>query len=243
MNINDRVTPAYRPQELPIAPDTDRPSPDFSVYTDQLLTGLAWLSAHSRQVGDNAMSNEAVSSEEIGVVLNGLFASGEAKRQAQFRLWADTPACRDSVVAIQRGNLEEFYFRLIYPFKQVVDGLLQSSLPGQRRAHFLLSNYDFVRSHFRRIIETHDGFTCCADKTRAILSRLLAFYITEKPIVFDPQEAYTYHHPKTVFTTHKAIVEFFEALFHLHAGNPDPYLTALMKVAAATEAVGGKEQG
>jgi hypothetical protein len=179
------------------------------------------------------MSNEASSSEDIGIVLRGLAAAGVAERQAQYRLWADTPACRDAVLAIQSGKIEDFHFRIISPFKKVVEGLLQSTLPNQSRAHFLLMHYDFVRAHFRRIVESRDGFGCCADKTRAILSRLLAFYVSGKTITFDPEEEYTFHHPKTVFTTQEAIVEFFESLHHLYSGNPAPYLKALKNITSS----------
>ena len=173
------------------------------------------------------MSNEAISAEDIGIVLSGFLAAGEAERQAKYQQWANTPACKSALEAIQKGRLEEFHFHLIYPFKQVVSGLLESSLPGKRCAHFLLTHYDFARSHFRRIIEKRDGFACCADKTRAILSRLLAFYVSGKTIIFDPQEQYTFHHPQNVFTRHEEIVEFFEALYRLHAGDPSEYLIAL----------------
>jgi hypothetical protein len=181
------------------------------------------------------MNDGTLSPENLAIVLNGLLSSGDAERQATYRQWADTPACRGAVSAIQNCKLDEFYFSLIYPFKQLVNGLLQDTVPGQRSAHFLLMHYDFVRAQFRRIIEMREGFACCADKTRTILSRLLAFYISGKPIAFDPQEAYTYHHPRTVFTTHEAILEFFEALCHLHAGNPVPYLEAIKNLAGSSQ--------
>jgi hypothetical protein len=188
------------------------------------------------------MSDDTLSSEDLGIVLNGLLSAGDAERQTQYRRWADTPACRDAVLAIHNCKLDEFYFSLIYPFKQLVNGLLQDTVPGQRSAHFLLTHYDFVRAQFRRIIETREGFACCADKTRAILSRLLAFYVSGKPISFDPQEEYTFHHPKTVFTTHEAIMEFFEALRHLHASNPVPYLEALKNLTGPSQEPGSTEK-
>lgn len=173
------------------------------------------------------MSNEPIKQEDIRIVLSGILASGDAERKAIYEQWADTPAARDAIAAIEKRNPERFYFSLTYPFKQVVDGLLNEAIPGQRKAHFLLTQHEFVRAHFRRIIEMKDGFACCADKTRAILSRLLAFYVTGKEIVFDPAEEYTFHHPKQVFTSHEAIVGFLDALYSLYHGVPGPYLEAL----------------
>jgi hypothetical protein len=190
------------------------------------------------------MSNEASVSEDIGIVLSCLAAAGDAERLAQYQLWADTPACRDAVAAIQSGKCEDFHLRLIYPFEQLVEGLLRSALPGRGRgrARFLLIHYDFFRAHFRRIIESYDGFACCADKTRTILTRLLAFHISGRRIAFNASEKYTFHHPKNVFTTHEAIVEFFESLYQLYAGSPAPYLAALKNIAcSATGTDGGAD--
>lgn len=188
------------------------------------------------------MSNDASTSEDIRIVLSGLMAAGDAERQAQYRLWADQPACKDAVLAIQNGRVEEFHFRLIYPFKKMVAGLLQTTLPDLHRAHFLLTQYDFVRAHFRRMVETYEGHACCADKTGAILSRLFAFYVSGTPIAFDPEAEYTFHHPKIIFTTHDGIVEFFEALYHLYSGSPAPYLTALKNITCSVTRVDGNAQ-
>ena len=176
------------------------------------------------------MSDQPITQESLRIVLSGLLASGDAERQALYKQWADTPACRDAMTAIENLSPEKFYFSLLYPFNQLVNGLVEQAIPGQRKAHFLLTQFEFVRAHFRRIIEARDGFACCADKTRAVLSRLLAFYISGKEIVFDLNEKYTFHHPTNIFTTHDAIVEFFEALYRLHSGMPDLYLAALKKI-------------
>jgi hypothetical protein len=176
------------------------------------------------------MSNETSASEDIGIVLRGLAAAGTAEQQAQYRLWANTPACKDAVAAVLRGSLEDFHFRLLYPFEKMVAGLLETTLPHQSRAHFLLMHYDFVKAHFRQLVETYDGFGCCADKTRAILSRLLVYCVSGEKITFDPEAEYTFHHPKNVFTTHEATVELFEALYQLHSGRPTLYLKALVNI-------------
>ena len=103
----------------------------------------------------------------------------------------------------------------------------QTVLPGKRETHFILRQYRFLNLHFKKIIQRREGFGCSGDKSRAILDRLLQYYLTGKEVVFNSGERYTFGHPTTVFTTHREIVEFFEGLYSLYYGNPELYLKAL----------------
>ena len=127
----------------------------------------------------------------------------------------------------RNGQPERFLYALSYPLERVVDGLLQTVLPGKREAHFILKQYQFLNVHFQKVIQRRDGFCCSGDKSRTILDRLLQYYLTGKEVAFDPGEQYTFGHPTTVFTAHREIVEFFEGLYALYYGNPELYLKAL----------------
>ncbi|MHB1630686.1 MAG: hypothetical protein ACYCQL_00530 [Acidithiobacillus sp.] len=137
---------------------------------------------------------------------------------------------QDAQAFAREGQPERFRYALIYPLERVVDGLLQTVLPGKREAHFILKQYQFLKVHFQKVIQRRDGFGCSGDKSRTILDRLLQYYLTGKEVVFDPGEQYTFGHPTTVFTTHREIVEFFEGLYALYYGNPELYLGALKNV-------------
>ncbi|MDA8151509.1 MAG: hypothetical protein M0003_02140 [Acidithiobacillus sp.] len=134
---------------------------------------------------------------------------------------------QDAQTFVRDGQPERFRYALQYPLERVVDGLLQTAIPGKREAQFILRQYSFLNSHFQKIIERQEGVGCCADKSRTILHRLLQYYLTGTEVVFDPNEEYTFDHPTTVFTNHQEIVTFFEGLRSLYYGNPEGYLKAL----------------
>ena len=160
-------------------------------------------------------------------VITEILGNVDSDKMALFASIQNHPLLQEAQAFARNGQPERFLYALPYPLERVVDGLLQTVLPGKREAHFILRQYRFLNLHFQKIIQRREGFGCCADKSRTILHRLLQYYQTGNEIVFDSNEEYTFGHPTTVFTTHREIVEFFEGLYGLYYGNPEGYLKAL----------------
>ena len=134
-----------------------------------------------------------------------------------------------AVTSARKGDYEQFYFGLLYPFGQMIDGLLED-VTHSPEARFLLKNSRFVESHFQRLIEEREGATCSADKSRTIMRVLLRFYMTGEEIQFSYDQKFTYHLPKTVFTTHDDIVGYFMSLYSLYYGQPAAYIGILANI-------------
>ena len=164
---------------------------------------------------------------QIQDVITAMLDNADKDKMALFASLQDNPLLQDAQSFARNGQPERFRYALPYPLERVVDGLLQTVLTGKREAHFILKQYQFLNANFQKVIERREGMSCCADKSRTILNRLLQYYLTGKEVVFDPSVQYTFGHPTTVFTTHREIVEFFEGLYGLYSGNPEGYLKAL----------------
>ena len=124
-------------------------------------------------------------------------------------------------------NYEEFYFAVIYPFEQMLDGFVRSEISDNGDAVFLMTNSQFVESHFEGIVKNKEGFSCCADKSRTIMKMLIKFYSTGEKIEFDYDAEYTFHLPKTVFKTHDQIIDFYKGVKDLFYGSSQKYLKSL----------------
>jgi hypothetical protein len=170
------------------------------------------------------------STAQIQEVITAILGSADQDKMALFAAIQDHPLLQDAQTFARDGQAERFLYALPYPLERVVDGLLQTVLPEKLEAHFILKQYRFLNAHFQRIIQDREGLSCCGDKSRTILDRLLQYFLTGKEVVFDPGEQYTFGHPTVVFTTHQEIVTFFEGLYGLYYGNPDLYVTALKNV-------------
>lgn len=125
------------------------------------------------------------------------------------------------------NDIDEFYFGLVYPHDQFLHGLIMSEISIDKDVAFILKHSQFIDSHFLYWIEKTEGSACCADKSRNILRQLVNFYKTGERIEFDYTQEYTFHLPKSNFTTHEIIIEFYEGLKGLNYGNPTKYLSAL----------------
>lgn len=176
---------------------------------------------------DNSVSS-------IKSVLSGLLAGINADNEKAYRELAETDIMKLARQKVEEGDPEDFYYGLLYPMEQVVEGLLESVLPQNDKAQFIFKHFDFVEQHVKTVIVRFEGSPCSADKASAVIRRLLGFYLKGHPVVFDPDEEYTYHHPKKVLTTHGEIVEFFEAIQRLYYGDGDAYFKAVAKMMIAT---------
>jgi hypothetical protein len=170
------------------------------------------------------------SATPIQDVITAVLDNVDQDKVALFASIQDHPMLQEAQAFARDGQPERFLYALPYPLERVVDGLLQTVLPGKREAQFIMWQYRFLNTHFQKIIQRREGFGCSGDKSRTILDRLLQYYLTGKEVAFDPGEQYTFGHPTTVFTAHREIVEFFEGLYALYYGNPELYLGALKNV-------------
>lgn len=163
-------------------------------------------------------------------VLSGLLASIHEEQVSSFQEIANNPAVEKALNAIAARELDAFYFALPYPVSQTIEGLLRVAIPTSDCARFIFLHSNFIESHFQKLIVTYEGGACCADKSRTILRRLLAFYLKGERISFDWTQQYTYHYPKTIFTNHEDIVGFFEALRKLYYGNAPDYIAIYTRI-------------
>lgn len=164
-------------------------------------------------------------SEVLHAFLQGLSQriDGDSQR-ALDRLPADDPLrvqVGRAIEAIQHHNLDAFFQVWEYPHQKMTRAILQTVLPGHYSARFLLTEYKYVETNFRSVIQNREGMMCCADKSRTILSRLLRYFISGEEITFNMEDPYTFSYPTKVFTTHDSVVSFFEKLQSIHHGSFD----------------------
>ena len=132
-------------------------------------------------------------------------------------------------------DIEEFYFGLIYPFEQFLQGLIQCEISRNREVQFLILHSQFVERQFNKLFVDVEGSACSADKSRTIIRRLFLWLNEGKRIEWDYKGEYTFHLPKKIFTTHDEIVEFYKGIENLYYGNYKLYLEALKKILSKIE--------
>lgn len=158
-------------------------------------------------------------------VLDGI---SDTNSQA-FKYLANDPIIKTAVERVSAGDVDGFHFSLGYSFEQFVDGLLQSQLGNNQAAKFLFLRAGFIEAQFTALIEAHDGFTCCADKSNFLISGLANFFMTGKEIEFDRTQKYTYHLPVKVLSSHAEVVEFFLAVRLLYCGDSQKFVEVVMR--------------
>lgn len=127
-------------------------------------------------------------------------------------------------------SYEEFFYAVLYPFDKFVEGLIRSEICNNDDIIFIYKNSNFIEHHFDMVIESREGGCCCADKSRTIIRSLIRHFRTDTEIVFDYGQEYTYQLPETVFTKHRDIVSFYEAIKALYYGNSIEYLKCLKEI-------------
>lgn len=127
-------------------------------------------------------------------------------------------------------SLDDFYFRVIYPHKQYISGLIKVEISTNPNIEYILQNLQYIENHFVYWIEKKEGSSCCYDKTKHILKQLYCFYKDGTKIEFDYSQEYTYHLPKEIFKSHEEIIEFYEGIRDLSCGNPEKYLKIIHKL-------------
>ena len=162
--------------------------------------------------------------DKIKEVLNGMF---DNIGKEQIELYQ---SLIDKKCPVNITNIEEFYFRLIYPFNEYISGLIKSEISTNCDVVFIIQNYFFIENHFINLIKIVEGSVCSSDKSRTILRCLFDFYKNGNKIKFNYNQEYTFHLPKLIFKTHENIIEFYEAIKNLYYGNNEKYLKVLLNL-------------
>lgn len=174
--------------------------------------------------GMNQMQNE------VANVIEGMLASSNMEADQAYGLIKDSDALARIKQSIHEMNPGHFHSYMTYPVERVTCAMLRAEGVAEPKAVFLLTHYRFVEVHFKQLIDKFEGMACCSDRSRTIVRRLLRFLMTGERIEFDYSGKYTFHLPVKIFKTHEAILEYFEALLHLHSGRPELYLLVLFKM-------------
>lgn len=165
-------------------------------------------------------------SDDIKFVLEGMLSGIDSKNKQNYA--SVEPLMEAAVESIKENDLDKFFFSLIYPINNVIEGLLAKEAPPE--AEFLFANSRFIENHFKDLFVKFEGSACCADKSRTIMRRLAKSFQTGEEIVFDYTQEYTYHLPTKIFKTHIQIMNFYKALNDLYYGNHDLYLTEIANI-------------
>ena len=104
-----------------------------------------------------------INQPDISTVLTAIFNGVEEESKASFELVASIPSVKRAVDCVRNGNCTGFYFALMYPISNMVNGLLAKELPNSPDAQFLLKNSRFIENHFKKLIEKLEGSACCAE--------------------------------------------------------------------------------
>lgn len=175
-----------------------------------------------------------LATDSIKAVLCGIFDAAEADAVSLADAVRHTPVAEQALSHVQNFDLDGFYFSLVYPLDQMIEGLLVPEVPSAD-ARWLLRHYGFVENHFCSVIRAREGSPCSADKARFLLSSLLRFFLTGAEIQINYEQQYTYHLPRVVFTTHADTLAFYRALQSLHVGDVTPYLTYMLTYGVCKE--------
>lgn len=127
-------------------------------------------------------------------------------------------------------NYNDFYRQLIRPAEKYWSGFIRTEIGKNKDLDFFLIHSSFIEQNFKFWIVNKEGSACSSDKSRTIMKRLYNWFLNEQEIIFDENEEYTFHHPKKVFTNHDEIIAFYNALHHLHYGNPQQYLLIISEL-------------
>lgn len=135
-------------------------------------------------------------------------------------------------------DAEEFEFAVWLPYEEFTEQLIKLNFQDSLNEYsniddlvFLYQHGSYFKSHFCKLFEQYEGFSCSADKARTILRALESFFIIGKEIQFDYSGEYTYHLPKKILSNHKEILDFYYGLTYLYFGNPVKYIEEWAKLA------------
>ena len=111
----------------------------------------------------------------------------------------------------------------VYQIRKIIKGIANKYIGFEDtsgKAEFIYTNYNFVSSHIRKLLEMRTNGSCSADKTRTIISAYLKYLENPENKSIDfTKESFAY--PK--FGTTNEWIDFCDSLFYLYHGNPEKY--------------------
>jgi hypothetical protein len=161
---------------------------------------------------------------EIKSVLDNLFSSIENKNIECAQSIGSLPAVKTAIERLKENDVGGFHLSLIYPFENMVDGLLAQETPQLHEAHFLIKQSEFVQWNFESLIIAVEGVSCSSDKSSTIINNLFKYLKSGTEIVFDYEQEYTYHLPSIIFKKHIEIFDFYKALRKLYYGKSADFI-------------------
>lgn len=164
------------------------------------------------------MGDKEIAKGAITQVLNGLIGSIEAEQVELYKKIIG----EDGLCAV--ANPDTFYYKMIYPFEQFISGYIRAEISNNNDLVFLLANGQFVERFFQDEIKKREGWACSADKSGVIIKGLADFFRTRREIAWNYEGKYTYHLPKTIFTNHYTVIEFYDAIHSMYYGSSGKYL-------------------
>lgn len=177
--------------------------------------------------------------DSLKSVMTSLLDFADTEAVEVFAEIKSMPQIEKALQSAKEGNVEEFYYELIYPLSQAIDGLLHSAEANDKLA-FIFKHYNYVNSQIEGLIEKVEGAPFSADKSSTVLRDLIKFYMTGEATEFNYNADITYHLPKNIFTTHGDRIKFFEAIMSLYYGKSDAYLTEYLAIMQGIVKEGGK---
>jgi hypothetical protein len=116
----------------------------------------------------------------------------------------------------------------LYPLNNAIKMAIKDvKAPPEEKAHEFVNihiEYNYYKAHIEKLCSTYSGSFGCADKSRSIIKRYLAFLATGEYGEWNTSDEGCYWLPK--FGTQQQWFNFMEGLSHLRYGNPEKYLHA-----------------
>lgn len=179
--------------------------------------------------GSNEGNMDKSNSLDAGLlaVFQSLFSSQKQSSLNAASSIDDISVVKNAKKSVEALDANAFYFHLAYKINEAIEGVIMSAGVVNDDAVFIFMHPSYIEGHFEKLLHRYEGRACCADKSGAILRRLLLFYTTGQKIEFDLTGEYTYHIPKVIFREHDEIIGFFQSIVRLYYGDPGDYLRAL----------------
>ena len=174
------------------------------------------------------MAKDKLEKEKLKQVLTCMFKGIEGAKD-------DLYQSLKKKIQVQTDDAELFYFSLIYPFSKLITGMIRAEVSKDKDIEFIYVHSQFVERFFQVMIQKQEGMTCCADKSRTIIRRLVAWFKDGEPIKFNYKQKYTYHLPRKIFKTHKDIIEFYSGIKSLYYGQPEKYMKAMLRIIKSSD--------
>ena len=174
------------------------------------------------------MDTESRHREEVASGLSALFGGimGQIRRESDdaYKAIGEIPMVAAGAKALRLCDQSSFQMDLLYPIDKALSGMIEREAGSQDGLEFAFLHGDVVRRHLEKIFIAVEGSACNVDKSGEVLYRIIWFLKTGTRVEFNPEDEWTYSHPKKVFTTHDEIMEFFHALRDLHYGMPMKFI-------------------